>query len=89
MQEGVHFIALHMTKQKIIVILSDFINCLQPTIKIVATFSEESAQQVHPLTMCSFVVCLEGYEDDYIKKLSNDYYIKKLSDDCNVVLPEG
>ena len=68
-QEGVHFVAPHMKKRKILANMTDFEMCLsQPTVKI-EQFSNEFASQVRELTVGSFVVMLEGYENDYIKKL--------------------
>mmetsp|Transcript_6418 Transcript_6418/g.18329 ORF Transcript_6418/g.18329 Transcript_6418/m.18329 type:complete len:937 (-) Transcript_6418:158-2968(-) len=68
-QEGVHFVAPHMKKRKIAANLKDFELCLSgPTVQI-KDFSEEFAAKVRELSMGSFVVTLEGYENDYIKKL--------------------
>jgi 16S rRNA C967 or C1407 C5-methylase (RsmB/RsmF family) len=67
-QEGVHFVAPHMKKRKITANLKDFEMCLSgPTIQC-KDFSEEFASKVRELSMGSFVVTLEGYENDYIKK---------------------
>eukprot|EP00536_Pseudo-nitzschia_multiseries_P004168 jgi/Psemu1/253358/estExt_Genewise1Plus.C_680013 len=68
-QEGVHFVAPHMKKRKIVASLKDFELCLSgPTVQV-KDFSEEFAAKVRELEMGSFVVALEGYENDYIKKL--------------------
>lgn len=68
-QEGVHFVAPHMKKRKISANIKDFEMCLSgPTVQI-KDFSEEFAAKVRPLAVGSFVVMLEGYENDYIKKL--------------------
>lgn len=67
-QEGVHFVAPHMTKRKIGIDLEDFEKCLQTeTIKL-ETFSDKFASEARGLSMGSFAVCLNGFEDDYIKK---------------------
>jgi 16S rRNA C967 or C1407 C5-methylase (RsmB/RsmF family) len=68
-QEGVHFVAPHMTKRKLIVDLEDFQKCLVPGNLEVATFSEGFAKEVRALSFGSFVVCLRGFENDYLKKL--------------------
>jgi 16S rRNA C967 or C1407 C5-methylase (RsmB/RsmF family) len=68
-QEGVHFVAPHMTKRKIIADIDDFRKCLEPDNVELGTFSEVFAEQVRSLTFGCFVVCLKGYENDYLKKL--------------------
>ncbi|CAJ1956580.1 unnamed protein product [Cylindrotheca closterium] len=67
-QEGVHFVAPHMTKRKVGVDLEDFEKCLQTETILLETFSDEFASEVRSLSMGSFVVYLNGFEDDYIKK---------------------
>lgn len=68
-QEGVHFVAPHMKKRKISANLKDFELCLSdPTVQI-KDFSEEFAAKIREMAVGSFVVMLEGYENDYIKKL--------------------
>mmetsp|Transcript_12033 Transcript_12033/g.28536 ORF Transcript_12033/g.28536 Transcript_12033/m.28536 type:complete len:881 (+) Transcript_12033:68-2710(+) len=68
-QEGVHFVAPHMKKRKISANVMDFEMCLSgPTVKI-ENFSNAFATKIRELAMGSFVVMLEGYENDYIKKL--------------------
>ena len=68
-QEGVHFVAPHMTKRKIVANLEDFKLCLDPKNILLEVFSEEFAQQAKALSVGSFVVQLKGHEDDYIMKL--------------------
>jgi hypothetical protein len=68
-QEAVHFVAPQMTKRKIIATVQDFKKCLAAGALNLEMFSEEFAQQARGLIMGSFVICLEGFEDDYIKKL--------------------
>lgn len=68
-QEGVHFVAPHMKKRKLSANLKDFEMCLSgPTVQI-KDFSEEFAAKVRLQSVGSFVVMLEGYENDYVKKL--------------------
>jgi len=68
-QEGVHFVAPHMKKRKISANLKDFELCLsEPSVQI-KDFSEEFGAKLREQTMGSIVVMLEGYENDYIKKL--------------------
>jgi hypothetical protein len=68
-QDGVHFVAPHMTKRKIAADIEDFKKCLEMGTLPIKDFSDEFAENVKPLVMGSFVVHLKGYEDDYIKKL--------------------
>lgn len=68
-QEGVHFVAPHMTKRKVIADLDDFRKCLEPGNIEIKSFSENYANHVKDLSLGSFVVCLKGYENDYLKKL--------------------
>lgn len=68
-QEGVHFVAPHMRKRKISATLKDFELCLSgPTVQI-KEFSDNFGSKVREFKEGSFVVVLEGYENDYIKKL--------------------
>ena len=69
-QEGIHFVVPHMnSKRKIAAKIDDFKKCLEaPTVQI-KDFSDDFAVKVRALVMGSFAVYLEGYEDDYIKKL--------------------
>jgi len=58
-----------MRKRKISANLKDFEMCLSgPTVQI-KDFSEEFAAKVRLQSVGSFVVMLEGYENDYVKKL--------------------
>ena len=68
-QEGVHFVAPHMKKRKISSNLKDFEMCLSGQSVQIKDFTEEFATKVRELAVGSFVVMLEGYENDYIKKL--------------------
>eukprot|EP00339_Tiarina_fusa_P000842 CAMPEP_0117026604 /NCGR_PEP_ID=MMETSP0472-20121206/19540_1 /TAXON_ID=693140 ORGANISM="Tiarina fusus, Strain LIS" /NCGR_SAMPLE_ID=MMETSP0472 /ASSEMBLY_ACC=CAM_ASM_000603 /LENGTH=899 /DNA_ID=CAMNT_0004733651 /DNA_START=122 /DNA_END=2821 /DNA_ORIENTATION=+ len=68
-QEGVHFVAPHMTKRKLSVKVDDFKKCLNSSTVKITEFSEAFVEQVRAFKMGSFVVQLEGYENDYIKKL--------------------
>ena len=68
-QEGVHFVAPHMTKRKVVAEIDDFRKCLEPGNTPLSTFSEGFAAEVRALSLGSFVVCLKGYENDYLKKL--------------------
>jgi 16S rRNA C967 or C1407 C5-methylase (RsmB/RsmF family) len=68
-QEGVHFVAPHMTKRKLVANLEDFKKCLDPKNILLSVFSPEFAEQARALAVGSFVVQLKGHEDDYIRKL--------------------
>ncbi|KAG7364279.1 NOL1/NOP2/sun family RNA methylase [Nitzschia inconspicua] len=68
-QEGIHLVAPHMSKRKIVAGIDDFETCLKSGTVEIKNFTEEFQKQVRALSMGSFVVSLQGYEDDYIKKL--------------------
>jgi 16S rRNA methyltransferase RsmB/F len=68
-QEGIHLVAPHMSKRKVIACMSDFEACLSSETVEIKDFTERFQEDVRALSMGSFVVCLQGYEDDYIKKL--------------------
>ena len=59
----------HMSKRKLLASMSDFETCLKTETVEIKEFSESFSKEVQALSMGSFVVCLKGYEDDYIKKL--------------------
>mmetsp|Transcript_24239 Transcript_24239/g.36632 ORF Transcript_24239/g.36632 Transcript_24239/m.36632 type:complete len:139 (-) Transcript_24239:65-481(-) len=58
-----------MTKRKIVVELSDFVNCLRHGAIKFEHFSTAFADQLRNLSVGSFVVILKGHEKDYAKKL--------------------
>ena len=68
-QEAIHFIAPYMTKRKVHASFEDFEQCLVPGTQPLEIFSEAFRSQVSPFSMGSFVVCLHGFEDNYLKKL--------------------
>jgi 16S rRNA C967 or C1407 C5-methylase (RsmB/RsmF family) len=68
-QEGVHFVAPHMTKRKLSASMDDFKKCLNSGTIQIKDLSESFTEQVRAIKLGSFVVQLEGYENDYIKKL--------------------
>eukprot|EP00978_Attheya_sp_CCMP212_P011427 scaffold28204_cov42-Attheya_sp.AAC.2 len=69
-QEGIHFVAPHMTKQKIVADPMDFVKCIAPGgIRLEATFTKEFTEKVRALAVGSFVVALNGYEMDIFKKM--------------------
>jgi 16S rRNA C967 or C1407 C5-methylase (RsmB/RsmF family) len=68
-QEGIHLVAPHMNKRKLLASFSDFETCLKTDTVDIKEFSEGFGEEIRALSMGSFVVCLKGYENDYIKKL--------------------
>lgn len=68
-QEGIHYLVPYMTKRKIIVDLSDFVNCLRRGAIKFEYFSEAFAEEIRHLSVGSFVVLLKGHEEDFSKKL--------------------
>ena len=68
-QEGIQYIAPHMSKRKIVANLDDFSKCIQVGNIHLEIFSDEFADAVRKLEPGSFVVALKGYERDVFKKL--------------------
>jgi hypothetical protein len=54
----------HMTKRKFAVSSDDFFRCMLPDHIPLAGFSPEFQELVRPIEVGSFVVVLEGYEDE-------------------------
>ena len=68
-QEGIHYLAPHMTKRKIIATYGDFSKCVRAGTIRLETFTDEFADAVRKLEPGSFVVALKGYERDVFQKL--------------------
>jgi hypothetical protein len=68
-QEGIHVVAPHMSKRKLLASMTNFETCLKSESVDIKEFSEDFREEIRALSMGSFVVCLKGYENDYIKKL--------------------
>mmetsp|Transcript_7445 Transcript_7445/g.20703 ORF Transcript_7445/g.20703 Transcript_7445/m.20703 type:complete len:941 (-) Transcript_7445:2571-5393(-) len=68
-QEGIHFIAPHMTKRVVVADPEDFVRCLGPGGIRLSQFSADFAEAVRALSMGSFVVALRGYERNVSQKM--------------------
>ena len=68
-QEGIHFIAPHMTKRVVVAEPEDFVRCLGPGGIRLSSFSAEFAEEVRALSIGSFVVALKGYERNVSQKM--------------------
>jgi tRNA (cytosine34-C5)-methyltransferase len=70
-QEGVHFLVPFMTKRKFLVGLDDFRTCLGGNGKTIhlSQFSESFREQTTSLSPGSFVVVLNGFEEQLDQKL--------------------
>eukprot|EP00555_Chaetoceros_dichaeta_P009464 CAMPEP_0198265676 /NCGR_PEP_ID=MMETSP1447-20131203/23993_1 /TAXON_ID=420782 /ORGANISM="Chaetoceros dichaeta, Strain CCMP1751" /LENGTH=465 /DNA_ID=CAMNT_0043955295 /DNA_START=1 /DNA_END=1398 /DNA_ORIENTATION=+ len=68
-QECVHFVAPHMSKRKIIANLADFNACLNIGYIKAESFSDGMAQKVKEFSTGAFVVALEGFETNTVKKM--------------------
>jgi len=69
-QEAVHFIAPHMTKRKLVADIDNFCKCFTSCAIPIANFpSETFAEQIRSLDLGSFVVALEGYENNVAQKM--------------------
>jgi hypothetical protein len=69
-QESIQYLLPYMTKRKIIATVKDFELCIAPGAIRIETFSDEFAGKVRDLIPGSFVVLLEGFEDDVAKKMA-------------------
>ena len=68
-QEGIHYLAPYMKNRKFVVDTKNFLTCFsQATIKIEA-LSPVLGDEIRKLAVGSFMVALEGYENDASKKL--------------------
>jgi len=69
-QEGAHFLARHMNKQrKFVVSLKDFMACLAREVVKLSDLSDGLQQTLSPIAIGAFVLVLEGYEDKYEQKM--------------------
>ena len=68
-QEGIHFIAPHMTKRVVVADPEDFVRCLGPGGIQLSSFSADFAEEVRALSIGSFVVALRGYERNVSQKM--------------------
>ena len=68
-QEGIHYLAPYMTNRKFVIGTKDFIKCLRKGAIKIAVLSTELGDRVRALSAGSFMVALEGYENDTAKKL--------------------
>ena len=68
-QEGIHMIAPYMQKRKLVANFQDFVQCLNSGAIYLSSFSSSFAEQMRQLSLGAFVVALEGFEDDYGKKM--------------------
>jgi hypothetical protein len=68
-QEGIHYLAPHMEKRKVVATYGDFSKCIETGTIRLEVFSDEFAEAVRKLEPGSFVVALKGYERDVFQKL--------------------
>jgi hypothetical protein len=68
-QEGVHFMMPYMTKRIFTISRDDFDKCLNPDPTAIKIFSETFQEGVRPVSVGSFVIVLEGYQDENGKKM--------------------
>jgi 16S rRNA C967 or C1407 C5-methylase (RsmB/RsmF family) len=68
-QEGVHFIAQHMSKRKVVANREDFERCLLTDPTPLSRFSSDFQEVARPFTVGSFVVLLQGYETQPDRRL--------------------
>jgi 16S rRNA C967 or C1407 C5-methylase (RsmB/RsmF family) len=68
-QEGVHFLMPYMTKRIFVLSREDFGKCLTPDATAITTFSENFQEGVRAVSVGSFVVVLDGYQNDCSRKM--------------------
>ena len=68
-QEGIHYVAPYMTKRVFVVDARDFCICNNAGGIWIGNFSETFQEQLRALSQGSFVVALEGFENDIAKKM--------------------
>jgi len=68
-QEGIQFVAPFMSKRKLVIDLKTFKTCLQQGSTPLDNFAESFKKTVSEFSVGSFVVVLEGFENNYAKKM--------------------
>jgi len=68
-QEGVHYVLPYITKRVHVAKMDDFVACIASGGIMFDKFTEKFAAELKPLEPGSFVVALEGYEKDWVKKM--------------------
>jgi hypothetical protein len=69
-QEAAHFLVPHMTKRKFVANIDDFEKCLTSERFIqIAAFSDDLQSQIRELSIGSFILILDGYEDELQHKM--------------------
>lgn len=68
-QEGIHYLAPYMKNRKFVVSTKDFIKCFSKATIQISALSAELADKIRKIAVGSFMVALEGYDNDTSKKL--------------------
>jgi len=68
-QEAVHYIAPHMTKRKLVADAENFCKCFASGAIPISKFSSPFSEEIRTLSLGSYVVVLEGYENDVANKM--------------------
>ncbi|GAX22323.1 tRNA (cytosine34-C5)-methyltransferase [Fistulifera solaris] len=69
-QDAAHFLVPHMSKRKFVANIDDFEKCLTSERFIqIAAFSDDLQSQIRELSIGSFVLILDGYEDELQHKM--------------------
>jgi 16S rRNA methyltransferase RsmB/F len=68
-QEGIHYLAPYMKNRKFVISTKDFIKCFSKATIPISALSAELADQIRKIAVGSFMVALEGYDQDTSKKL--------------------
>lgn len=87
-QEGIQYVAPHMTKRIVTANMDDFAVCLQKGLTPFDAFSEPFQKVLEQLTPGSFLVTLEGYEKDVSNKMYLVMWRRNKCVDCFVAKME-
>jgi 16S rRNA C967 or C1407 C5-methylase (RsmB/RsmF family) len=68
-QEGVHFLVPFIKKRNFVICRDDFNRCMTSEPTPIDSFSEAFRESVRPISVGSFVIVLEGFEEDCSRKM--------------------
>ena len=83
-QEGIHFVVPYVTKRILTANMDDFYQCVKEGFITFDKFSEPFQKQLEEMGTGSFLVQLEGYEKDIVKKMYLSMWRRQNSVNCFV-----
>lgn len=87
-QEGIHFVVPYLSKRVLTANMDDFCACVKDGFVTFDKFSEPFQKQVEEMSTGSFLVQLEGYEKDIVKKMYLSMFKRQNSVNCFVAKVE-